>query len=129
MGSLSKSIDLRPSVIAYYIRGLINLYFNQFIFKRVGRGIADLQTALKLVTRETPTFVAWHVHMTLGDGYWRNMEPEKAREVWKNALSIFPDSAELSRRVNGDNDAVEKIVHDAVDPDLRVDTTLRGWLP
>jgi len=31
MGALTKSIALRPSVFAYYMRGVINLYYNRFI--------------------------------------------------------------------------------------------------
>ena len=129
VGSLTKSIEARPSVLAYYVRGLINLYYNNFIFHRVPKGIEDLQKALTLVTRDTPLILAWHVHMSLGDGYWRNLQPDKAREVWKNGLMQYPDTSELVRRVTGDNDVVERIVHDAVDPDTRVDTTLRGWVP
>jgi tetratricopeptide (TPR) repeat protein len=129
IGSLTKSIEQRPSVLAYYVRGLINLYYNNFIFHRVQKGIDDLETAAKMVNRDTPTVLAWHVHMSLGDGYWRALQPAKAREVWKNGLSLFPDSTELGHRVRGDDMVVERIVHDAVDPDTRVDTSLQGWVP
>jgi tetratricopeptide (TPR) repeat protein len=128
VGSLTKSIEQRPTVLAYYVRGLINLYYNNFIFHRVQRGIDDLQKALTLVTQETPSLLAWHVHMSLGDGYWRALQPEKAREVWKNGLAAFPNTLELARRMSGTDEMVERIVHDAVDPDTRVDTSLRGWL-
>ena len=64
---------------------------------------------------------------------WRRVlareQPAKAREVWKNGLSRYPDTQELLRRTTGSDEMVEKIVHDAVDPDTRVDTSLRGWLP
>src|SRR6267143_1830508 len=43
IGAATKSIERQPTVIAYYIRGLVNLYYNNFIFKRIPRGIADLQ--------------------------------------------------------------------------------------
>jgi tetratricopeptide (TPR) repeat protein len=129
VGSLTKSIELRPSVLAYYVRGLINLYYNNFIFHRVQKGIDDLHVALSLVTPDTPRLLAWRVHMSLGDGYWRGLQPSQAREAWKKGLALFPDAEELVRRANGPDDVVEKIVHDAVDPDTRVDTSLRGMVP
>ena len=36
---------LRPTVLAYYVRGVINLFYNAFIFHRADRGVADLTTA------------------------------------------------------------------------------------
>ena len=65
----------------------------------------------------------------LSDGHWRLEDKARARDVWRRGLAIFPDVAELRNRVNGTDAVVEKIVHDAVDPDTRVDTSLRGILP
>src|SRR3989442_3920590 len=42
VNALTKAIDRRPTVLAYYLRGVINLFYNRFIFNRVTRGIADL---------------------------------------------------------------------------------------
>src|SRR5204863_6362021 len=54
MSALTKAIEQQPSVLPYYMRGVINLYYNSFIFHRIPRGIADLQRALTLVAPETP---------------------------------------------------------------------------
>jgi tetratricopeptide (TPR) repeat protein len=129
MNTLTASIERQPSVLAYYMRGVINLYYNNFIFHRTPRGIEDLQKALSLVTPVTPPLLAARVWASLGDGYWRAEQMGKARETWTNGLARFPDARELVRRARGDDKAVERIVHDAVDPDTRVDTTLRDVVP
>ena len=84
-----------------------------------------VRSALTLVTPETPQALVARVYASLGDGYWRAEQPDKARETWTNGLARFPNAPELVRRANGDDKAAERIVHDAVDPDTRVDTTLR----
>src|SRR5207302_742842 len=38
MNALTASIAQRPCVLAYYMRGLINLYYNRFIFHRADKG-------------------------------------------------------------------------------------------
>ena len=52
MSALTRSIAKRPCVLAYYMRGLINLYYNRFIFRRTDNGAADLTQALSMVTNE-----------------------------------------------------------------------------
>ena len=81
MDSLTKSIARRPSVIAYYMRGLINLYYNNFIFKRIPAGIADLEAALGMVTADTPPALVSRIYASSGDGHWRLDERTKAREI------------------------------------------------
>jgi tetratricopeptide (TPR) repeat protein len=129
INALTKSIEQQPTVLAFGVRGLINIYYNNFIFHRIPRGLEDFRNALGLVTPETPPLVVWRVYMSMGDGYWRLEQRDSAREVWRKGLALFPDNSELSRRIDGDDETVEKIVDDAVDPDTRVDTSLRGALP
>src|SRR6266849_6338298 len=38
MSALTRSIAMRPTVLAYYIRGVINLFYNSFIFHRTDKG-------------------------------------------------------------------------------------------
>src|SRR5436309_5959087 len=47
--ALTKSIALHPCALAYYVRGVINLFYNNLIFHRIPKGIADLQQALTLI--------------------------------------------------------------------------------
>jgi tetratricopeptide (TPR) repeat protein len=129
MSALTKSIERRPSVLAYYIRGQINLYYNNFIFKRIPRGLEDLKRALELATPQTPAIVVARIHIAMGDGYWRLEDRARAREVWTTAAARFPDDVELKRRLDGDAEKVRWVVTDALSPDTRVDTSLRGALP
>lgn len=124
---LTKSIAQRATSLTYYIRGLINLYFNNFIWHRVPKGLADLEMALTLVTPETR--MVWRAYMSMGDGYWRLEQPAKAREVWKKGLELYPSTPELMRRLNADDAEAGRIVDRALDPDTRVDTSLNGVLP
>ena len=129
MNELTKAIERRPSVLAYLVRGVINLYYNNFIFKRIPRGIADLECALTLVTPDTPpALVAW-VYRSLGDGLWRSEERAKARQAWAAGASRIPGDGELSRRVHGSDADVKEMVSAALYAGSRVDTSLRFMLP
>ena len=125
IGAATKSIDRQPSVIAYYIRGLVNLYYNNFIFKRIPRGIADLQQALTLVTPDTPRSLVAHVYASIGDGYWRLEDRAKAREIWARGAEACPHDAGLRARLSSDERVVANTVSAALYAGTRVDTTLR----
>lgn len=129
MDSLTKSIALKPTVLAYYIRGVVNLYYNTFIFKRIPRGIADLEQALRMVAPDTPTILIAHVYRSLGDGHWRLDERDKAREVWKTGTARIGPDPELIRRLDDDEKKVGWAVSDALYAGTRVDTSLRGVVP
>lgn len=129
IGELTRAIERRPTVLAYHIRGVINLFFNRRIFNRTRLGIADNEKALSLVKSDTPRALVERVWIALGDGYWRDENPVKARETWTTAAALFPASADLKRRLTGDDEACANIVHDAFDEDARVDTSLRGVWP
>lgn len=125
IAAATKSIERKPSVMAYYIRGLINLYFNNFIFHRVPRGIADLQHALTLIASETPPPLAARVYVSLGDGYWRLDDRATARATWRRGLDRLPSDARLKARVSANDAAAADIVSDALYAGTRVDTSLR----
>ena len=129
INALTKSIEMRPSALAYYLRGVTNLFYNNLIFKRVPRGIEDLKQALALVTPQTPRLLAARIHASIGDGYWRLEDRAKAREIWTAAIATFPDDLELKRRVDPDVENVRWVVSDALNASMRVDTTLRGVVP
>jgi tetratricopeptide (TPR) repeat protein len=129
IGELTRAIERRPTVLAYHIRGVINLFFNRRIFKRTRLGVADNEKALSLVTQETPQPLVERVWIALGDGYWRDENPAKARETWTKAAALFPANADLKRRLGGDDEACATIVHHVFDEDARVDTSLGGVLP
>jgi len=126
----TRAIQREPSVLAYYMRGRINLYLNNLIFKRAKQAIQDLQQALTLITPETPPPVAADVYTTLGDGYWWRLEDRRsAREVWRRGADRYPDDPKLKIRTSHDDEVVANAVWKALRPDIRVDTTLRGLRP
>jgi tetratricopeptide (TPR) repeat protein len=125
IGALTRSIERRPTMLAYYVRGLINLYFNKLIFKRVTKGIADLEKALTMSTEDIPAAARVRVYVSLGDGYWENDQRAKAREVWRAGLAKFPDNRPLQSRLVSDDVEAARAVRRALDAGTRVDTSLR----
>lgn len=128
MNALTKAIERQPTVLAYYLRGVINLFYNRFIFNRVGRGIADLEKALSLVAADTPQTLVRRVYVSMGDGHSKQGDAAKAREVWSAGLARFPGDPELAKRLAPGAD-VEDIVTTALYAGRRIDTTLHDLLP
>jgi len=129
VNALTKSIERQPSVLAYYVRGLINLYYNRFIFHRVPRGIADLEKARSMVTSATPDGLVRRVYVALGDGHFKVGETSQAHDVWAAGLARFPNDSTLRLRLAKQGRDLYYVVTDALDPGTRVDTSLIGLLP
>jgi tetratricopeptide (TPR) repeat protein len=129
MNALTRSIELRPTVLAFYTRGLINLFYNSFIFHRTARGVADLTRARAMVTADTPPALTLRVFTALGDGYSRLENLVKAREVWSEALARFPEDAGLEARLTKHGVELEDVVTTALTASRRMDTSLAGFLP
>lgn len=129
MNALTKSLEQRPTALAYYVRGVINLFYNAFIFHRADKGVADLTRALGLVTVETPALLVRRIYAALGDGYVRLQNIGKARSVWNDGLVRFPDDGPLQNRLKADGEALQDIVTTALYAGRRVDTTLHDMLP
>ncbi len=129
MNALTQSIANRPSVLAYYLRGRINLYYNRFIFHRTDKGVADLTHALSLVTTATPPSLVAHVYTALGDGYFRLDDLLSARAAWSEGLAKCPDDVELRTRLEKNGQALLEIVTAALSAGRRSDTSLSGFLP
>lgn len=129
MNALTKSIERRPSALAFYVRGVINLFYNAFIFHRADKGVADLTAALGLATPETPPLLVRKIYAALGDGYVRLQDVTKARSVWNEGLARYPDDMPLQNRVRAEGAALKDIVTTALYAGRRVDTTLRDMLP
>jgi tetratricopeptide (TPR) repeat protein len=128
MNALTQAIAAHPSVLAYYMRGQINLYYNRLIFHRTDKGVADLTQALSLVTSDTPPTLVARIYAALGDGYFRLENLATAREVWSNGLASCPDDAGLKMRLEHDGQALLEIVTAALSAGRRSDTSLAGWL-
>jgi len=129
MNALTRSIALRPTVLAYYVRGVINLFYNAFIFHRADKGVSDLTTALGMIDGSTPLPLVLRVYTTLGDGYVRLQNVPRARAVWSDGLAKFPADSGLKNRLDAQGEALEDIVTTALTASRRIDTTLNGLLP
>jgi hypothetical protein len=124
----TRAIAIEPTPVAYFIRGLVNLYYNRAIFHRTDKGVSDLEEARRLAAMQ-PDVPSSRVFVALGDGYWRLNRPEKARAIWAEGLARFPGAEPLRARVKAPDDQVSAIVTHALDADVRVDTTLRELFP
>ena len=128
LSHFSKSIELKPSWIAYYTRGNSYLFWPK-IFGKAKLGVADLEECMKIQksTPKKPFYVrAW---VSLGDGYWKMEDLDKAKAVWAEGLKQFPDSDALKQRLAKQGDDLQKVIDDALDPNRRVDTNLKDlWM-
>ena len=64
-------------------------------------------------------------YISLGDGYWKTDQLDKAKALWKEGLALFPNSAALKDRVAKDGDDLKMTIEDTLDPNKRVDTDLK----
>jgi tetratricopeptide (TPR) repeat protein len=126
--ALTKSIAQRPTVLAYYIRGFVNLHFDRGIFHRVDKGIADLEQARALTTTETPVTLAARVWVTLGDAYWRMNQRPKARGLWAQGVERYPDDPEMKIRMTYAEPELDRYISHLFNLATRVDTSLNGAL-
>jgi tetratricopeptide (TPR) repeat protein len=129
IGALTKSIALRPCVFAYYMRGVINLYYNRFIFNRTDKGVADLAHALAIAPADAPPKLMARVETALGDGHFKMGNQAKAHDIWLAAAAKFPDEAPLKERLARRGQELEWTVGASLAAEKRVDTSLAGLLP
>jgi tetratricopeptide (TPR) repeat protein len=129
LNALTRAIAIEPTDLAYLIRGLVNLYYDQFVFHRTDKGVADLETARQLAASHPQVAYASRILVALGDGYWRLNRPDRARSVWREGLEAFPDQQTFRIRLDARADQIPDIIERALDAGVRVDTTLRELFP
>jgi tetratricopeptide (TPR) repeat protein len=120
----TKSIELKPTWIALYTRGNSYLYWPR-VFGRAGLGVADLEKAYALQKADSKKSYHLRVYVSLGDGYWKTDNLEKAVAMWKEGLSQFPDSTALKDRLAKQGDELKTYIDNVLDPNKRVNTDLR----
>jgi tetratricopeptide (TPR) repeat protein len=126
--ALTRSIAQRPCVLAYYMRGVINLYYNRFIFNRTDKGVSDLVRALSMATADTPPTLIARIYTALGDGNFKLGNIARARETWTTGAEKFPDDVHLKERLAQQGQELEWAVGAALAAERRVDTSLVGLL-
>jgi len=129
LDALTRAIALEPTDLAYLIRGLVNLYYDQFVFHRTDKGVADLETARKLSAAHPDVPYARRILVALGDGYWRLNQHDKAREIWREGQALCPDVEGFRVRLEARDAQIPDIIERALDAGVRVDTTLRELFP
>jgi tetratricopeptide (TPR) repeat protein len=129
LDALTRAIAIEPTDLAYLIRGLVNLYYDQFVFHRTDKGVADLETARKLAAAHPQVLYAPRILVALGDGYWRLNRHQQARELWHEGATSFPDVPGFRVRNEARDEQIPDIIERALDAGVRVDTTLRELFP
>src|SRR3954468_12233063 len=129
LDALTRAIAIEPTDLAYLIRGLVNLYYDQFVFHRTDKGVADLEMARRLAAAHPHIPYAPRILVALGDGYWRLHQPDKARAAWREGLELSPDVDGFRVRLNARDEAIPDIIERALDAGVRVDTSLRELFP
>jgi tetratricopeptide (TPR) repeat protein len=127
--ALTRAIAIEPTDLAYLIRGLVNLYYDQFVFHRTDKGVADLEVARRLSAAHPQVPYTPRILLALGDGYWRLHQHDKARQVWREGLDAAPGVDGFRVRLNATEEAIPDIIERALDAGVRVDTTLRELFP
>ena len=125
MRALSRAIEREPSLVAYYVRGLIALYYPEAVFHWARGGIADLEHAREMLATLPAQPYHARVYISLGDGYWKVKDLARARSIWADGVNRFPASPALHSRVTTSGGDLDRIVEQALDPATRVDTSLQ----
>src|SRR5438309_1796707 len=120
----TRSIDISPSWLAYYTRGNSYLFWPK-IFGRAPLGVADLEKAFAIQKKEPTKSYHVRVYISLGDGYWKIENSEKARAIWSEGLRLFPGNRALAERISREGDQLRAYIDDSLDPNKRVNTNLQ----
>ena len=129
LDALTRAIAIEETDLAYLIRGLVNLYYDQFVFHRTDKGVADLETARRLSAAHPQVPYAPRILVALGDGYWRLHRPDRARDLWREGRAASPDAESFRVRLSARDEQIPDIIERALDAGVRVDTTLRELFP
>jgi tetratricopeptide (TPR) repeat protein len=123
LGHFSAALDLEESWLGRYTRGNSYLYWPA-IFGRTQWGIADLEKAIELSQQTEKRSYHARAYRGLGEAYWRLSELEKARQIWREALELFPDDKELPVLLEQDDTALNAFLTAHFEPGKRVDTNV-----
>jgi tetratricopeptide (TPR) repeat protein len=132
MREVTLAIEREPSAVAYYMRGVVALYYPEAVFHKTRGGIADLERSLAIVLKQSPQPSDAKVYTSLGDGYWKVHELSRAISIWTDGLRRYPASSDLLARLAVKGAELDRLIEHVLDPATRVDTSLQelfGPLP
>jgi tetratricopeptide (TPR) repeat protein len=123
LGYFSAALDVEESWLGRYTRGNSYLYWPA-IFGRTQSAIADLEKAIELSQQTDKRDYHARAYIGLGEAYWRLNNLEKARQIWREALQLFPDDKELPVLLEQDDKALNAFLTAHFEPGKRVDTNV-----
>ncbi|MGH8070360.1 MAG: tetratricopeptide repeat protein [Candidatus Entotheonellia bacterium] len=123
LGYFSAALDVEESWLGRYTRGNSYLYWPA-IFGRTRSAIADLEKAIELSQQMDKRGYHVRAYIGLGEAYWRLNDLEKARQIWREALQLFPDDKALPVLLEQDDKALNAFLTAHFEPGKRVDTNV-----
>jgi len=123
INTFSRALQLGPNWLALYVRGLVYLYYKPFL-RVTHLGVEDLEKALEMQRREPQRSYHVHTYISLGDGYWKMNDLQRASAVWREGLDHFAGNAALQARLAAKGAELQRLVADTLDADVRIDTSL-----
>ena len=126
INTFGKALQLGPSWLALYVRGLVYLYYKPFL-RVTHLGVEDLERALEMQRREPQRSYHVHTYVSLGDGYWKMNNLTRAVEVWREGLEHFAGNTALQARLAAKGPDLQRLVSDTLDADVRIDTSLSDF--
>jgi tetratricopeptide (TPR) repeat protein len=123
LGYFTNALDLEESWLGRYTRGNSYLYWPA-IFGRTPSAIADLEKAIALSRQMDKHSYQARAYVGLGEAYWRLNDLEKARQIWREALELFPGNEPLQHLLELDDKALNAFLTAHFEPGKRVDTNV-----
>jgi tetratricopeptide (TPR) repeat protein len=123
LGHFSAALSKEESWLGRYTRGNSYLYWPA-IFGRTQPAIADLERAIALSEQMGKRSYHARAYIALGEAYWRLNDLRKARQIWREALQLFPGNQELQVLLERDDKALHAFLTAHFEPGKRVDTNV-----
>ena len=118
------ALEIEETWLGRYTRGNSYLYWPA-IFGRTQLGIDDLERAIEIAASQEKKPYHGRAWAALGDGYWRLDDPEKAAEVWRQGLRLYPENREIQERLAHQGEELDAYLEALFETTRRVPTHLR----